>query len=132
MREYTKDIIDHINLFETLTKARVKDCLISEKLIFIVEEGDIGKAVGKNGRNVSHLSKLLKKKIRIIEFNNKIEKFVKNLIYPAEGKIYKEDNSVFIETNNKEKGLIMGRNRENLKELQKILNMYFKVEMKVV
>jgi N utilization substance protein A len=132
MREYTKDIIDHINLFETLTKARVKDCLISEKLIFIVEEGDIGKAVGKNGRNVSHLSKLLKKKIRIIEFNNKIEKFVKNLIYPAEGKIYKEDNSVFIEANNKEKGLIMGRNRENLKELQKILNMYFKVEMKVV
>ncbi|MDP6641811.1 MAG: NusA-like transcription termination signal-binding factor [Candidatus Nanoarchaeia archaeon] len=132
MRQFTKQTIDYINLFETLTKARVKDCFVNPNMLFIVEEGDIGKAVGKKGKNVFMVSKLIKKKIRIIEFNNNVEIFIKNLIYPIEGKIYKENNLISIElSKSSDKGIILGRERKKLQELQEIVNKYFNFEIKV-
>ncbi|MBI2663468.1 NusA-like transcription termination signal-binding factor [Candidatus Woesearchaeota archaeon] len=133
MRKFNKQTIDCINLFENLTKARVKDCFIDSIVIFIIEEGDIGKAVGRKGRNVIMVSKLLKKKIRLIEFNNDVESFIKNIIYPIEGKIYKEDNLVSIELNKTaDKASVIGRDRKNLHELQEIVSKYFDVKIKVI
>ena len=51
MRSYNKEEINHINLFEKITKARVKDCFLNDIIVFIVEEGDLGKAIGKKGFN---------------------------------------------------------------------------------
>lgn len=71
MVTFSMETIGYINLFEKATNARVKDCLIEEgKLIFIVDQGEIGKAVGKNGANVKYLQEKLKKQIKVIEFNN--------------------------------------------------------------
>jgi N utilization substance protein A len=132
MRQFTKQIIDYINLFENLTKARVKDCFVNSIILFIVEEGEIGKAVGKKGKNVFMVSKLIKKKIRVVEFNNDVEIFIKNLIYPVEGKIYKENNLISIElSKSSDKGIILGRERKKLQELQDIINKYFDFEIKV-
>ena len=51
----------HISLFERITRTRVRDCVdTDDRIIFMVEDGFITKAVGKNGENVSKLRKSLK------------------------------------------------------------------------
>ena len=133
MQQLTKEIIDHINLFERLTKASVKDCFINDIILFVIKEGNIAKAIGKKGRNVFMISNLLKKRIKLVEFSNDAEIFIKNMIYPIEGKIYKENNLVCIELNkSSDKAIILGRDRKNLNELQKIVSKYFDVKIKVV
>ena len=132
----TLESINNINLFENLTEAKVKDC-ISEgnTLIFLVEEGNVKMALGKDNSNIFRLSKILKKDIKIISFSNDVCKFIGNLIYPnkpdeikLEGKIVTiavQDVTI--------KGRIFGRSRENLKRINSIVKNYFDVqEVRVV
>ncbi len=123
------NLIGYINIFGKLTKVNAKDCFYSEnELVFVVKQADLTRAIGKQGVNIKKVSNLLKKKIKVIAFNDDIVKFVGNLIYPIKAKeIRKEDNKVIITAeNNTDKGRIFGRSKENLKEIQGIVNKYFK------
>jgi len=129
-------LIQYINLFEKITRTRVKDCIQdNDKLIFIVEEGEISKALGKNGINIKKIASLTKKKLKVIDFNSKIERFIKNLINPVQAeKIEVKDNVVEIFVSSRQdKGLLIGRDRNNLKFLKSMLEKYFKVtEVRIV
>lgn len=75
----------HISLFERITKTRVRDCVdADERIIFMVDDGFITKAVGKNGENVSKLRKSLNKTIQIIEYSDDPVQFVKSVFHPYE------------------------------------------------
>ena len=77
------DSIRFITLFERMTSALVKDCLISdEKLLFVVSEGQAGVAIGKSGVNIKNLENVLKRKIEIVEFSNDPLKFLQNILRP--------------------------------------------------
>ena len=132
---YDKELIGYINTFENIAKIKVKDCYKSDDfLTFIVEPVYMTRAIGKNGSNVKRLSSLLRKKIRVVEFNNDVIAFVKNLIMNVDSKIYKEDEGVVAIkiTNNKEKGIVIGRDKKNINNLQNIVSRYFSVKLKVV
>ena len=131
----TLDSINNINLFENLTGARVKDCITEErKLIFLVEEGNIKQALGKENSNIFRLEKLLKKQIEIIGYSDDVLKFVRNLIYPNRADEIKIDNNnVMIVINDPVmKGRAFGRGRENLKKINDLVKKYFKMEVKIV
>jgi len=132
--KYTIETIAFLNLFEKVTKVRVKDCFFDENLIFIVNQGDIGKAIGKKGINIKNLERKLGKKIKIVEFNSDPVVFVKNFIAPLGAKdIVKEEDVIkIISDNMKTKGLLIGRDRKNLKRLQEIVSKYFDIEIKVL
>lgn len=133
---YDVELIKTINLFENVTKARVKDALyMKELLTFIVFEGDMFKALGKNLENLKRMESMLKRKIKIVEFNSDMIKFITNLLYPykvdiitAEGKIVTiRDEDV------KTKGLIIGAKAQNLRQYESIVKKYFDIEeIKVV
>ncbi|MBN1923963.1 MAG: NusA-like transcription termination signal-binding factor [Nanoarchaeota archaeon] len=75
--------IQKIALFESITRANLKDCFESDDdLVFIVSPGDFGKAIGKGGANIRALEKKFNKKIILIEFNPDPEKFATNLFKP--------------------------------------------------
>ena len=75
----------HISLFERITRTRVRDCVdAEERIIFMVDDGSITKAVGKNGENVSKLRKSLNKTIQIIEYSDDPIQFVKSVFHPYE------------------------------------------------
>lgn len=134
MRVITSEIIGYINLFENLTRARVKDCYQgSEALIFIVQEGEAGKAIGKGGENIKRLNHLLKKRVKVVEFSSDPVKFVSNLILPIKAEIHLEDEKTILITGQgaKFKQAVLGPERKNLKELQTIVSNYFSVELKV-
>ena len=129
--KYNIDSMKFISLFETLTRARVKDYLVVEGIsVFVVNENDIGLAIGKNGINAKKAGDAIKKPVKIVAYSEDVCQFVKNYIYPVKVKeVTKEDNVVTIEgIDTKSKGIIIGRDRKNLNNLIDVTKRYFDIE----
>lgn len=124
---YDNNLMKIMSLFESLTNAKLKDCISGEKYTFIVEEGQIGKAVGKRGVNVKRLEDTLKKKVRIVEFSSDKMQFIINLIYPIKPKDMKEENGIIYISggDTRTKGLLIGRESRNLNNLKALIGRYF-------
>ncbi len=120
-----------IALFEKLTNARIKDCIVGDsQIVFIVQEGEIAKAIGKGGQNVRQLESKLKKRVKIVEFNPDVIQFVKNVVSPLDVKeVRLEENKIMIDAKDlKTRGLLIGRGASNLRFFEGIVKRYFPVE----
>jgi N utilization substance protein A len=129
----TMQVIAH---FEQMTRARVRDCIITEQqVIFIVEPGDIGKAIGPRGANIRRIEAGLKKKVKIAEFSHELVTFIKNLVYPIDVKEIKEQEDgvvVLVPPDLKARGLLIGRNAQTLRAYESVLRRFFPIkELKV-
>ena len=133
MIQLDQRIIGFINVFEKITRANVKDCFEENGiLIFVVQEGQIRKAIGKGGDNIKRISGLTKKKIKVIEFSQNVIKFVKTLLYPLKVEVELGEEVIVIKSkDHREKGQIYGRDRTNLKRIQNIVDKYFNVKIVV-
>ncbi|MGV8086390.1 MAG: NusA-like transcription termination signal-binding factor [Candidatus Woesearchaeota archaeon] len=128
---YDIDMIKIINLFEQVTHARVKEAFyMKEVLTFLVLEGDKFKALGKNLSNLHKIEQMLQKKVKIVEFDSDITKFITNLIYPYRvEKITMNDKIVTIEDSDaKTKGLIIGSKAQNLRMYESVVKKYFEID----
>ena len=133
MIQYDTRVIGLINIFENVTKAKVKDCFEEEDtLVFIVQEGQVKRAVGPGGQNIRKLSAMMKRKIKVIEFSGDVERFVINLLYPLRPRTQLRDGALVLKAaDSREKGQIFGREKTNLKRIQGIVSKYYKLEIKV-
>ena len=62
--KFATNEIRYIALFESMTGATVKDCLVDDengKLTFLVKKGDMGLAIGKRGSTVAKVQKSVDK-----------------------------------------------------------------------
>lgn len=135
MMKFDSESMKLMAFFEANTGARVKDCISNEKLIFIIEENEMGKAIGKNGANIKKMERMLKKKIKLTEFSSDILQFVRNLANPVEISDAKiEDGVVTIHgRDTATRAMLIGRERSNINHLTGIVKRYFDVkEIKVV
>ena len=130
----TMDQMRKISLFQKITKVTPRDCIDDEKqdrLIFVVNEGKMGLAIGKNGSNIKSLQNLLKRNIELVEYYNDPIKFLKNLLNAKlinEVKINtRPDGSpqaiVLVNPNNK--GLVVGRAGRNAEKARLLAKRYF-------
>jgi transcription termination/antitermination protein NusA len=111
-----------ISLFESLTNAGVKDCVtMPDRVVFIVNEGDMGLAIGKAGANVKKVEDAIGRKIDLIEYSKDPIQFLKNLLSPIKIKnAYMSQKStgakaitVQVEPNDKKMLLANGKRRLN-------------------
>jgi len=133
--KYDINLMKFISFFENLTRSKVKDCIDSgSSLIFVVQKGEIGKAIGKNASNIKKIENLLKRKVRVIEFDEDVAKFVRNVLAPIKvDEVELVDSKVVIrDPNMKTKGMIIGRDASNLKKHKEIVSRYFPIEDIVV
>ncbi len=82
----TNDEMRYIALFESVTGATSEDCLIDEKngrIIYIAKKGDMGLAIGKNGKNIESLRKMTGRQIEVVENADTPEELIKNSLSPA-------------------------------------------------
>ena len=127
---YNADLLKIMSLFETITRTGIKDCFIDDNslLTFVVNDFEIGKAIGKNASNVKRLENMLKRKIKIVAFNSSPVQFVKNLIYPlTDVEVEQQGNIILIKGHDtKTKGFLIGRDQSNIKNNINIMKKYFK------
>ncbi len=124
-----------MNLFESLTGAEVKDCITTDdKLVFIVTEETVGKAVGKGGSNIQRVERALKKSVKIVGYSSDITTFVTNLVAPLRLEHIRQEGTTLtiVPKDNRTRSLIIGRGGEELRKMELILKRYFDVsEVKV-
>ena len=132
----TMDQMRKISLFQKITKVTPRDCIDDEKqdrLIFVVNEGKMGLAIGKNGSNIKSLQNLLKRNIELVEYYDDPIKFLKNMLNAKlinEVKINtRPDGSpqaiVLVNPNNK--GLVVGRAGRNAEKARLLAKRYFDI-----
>lgn len=133
----TSNEMRFIALFESITNANVKDCIIDEELgrvLFVVSEGQIGVAIGRGGRNIHQLERMTGKKHEIIEYSEDAAQFIKNALKPAlvkEVRITEKPDGksiAVIAVNPKDKGIAIGKNGRNAERLRFLAKRYFDIQ----
>jgi N utilization substance protein A len=124
-------------LFENISGASVKDCIIDEeqgRAIFIVNQGQVGVAIGRGGRNIHTLERMTGKKHEIIEYSEDAVQFIKNALKPAavrEVRITERMDGkkmAVVTVNPKDKGVAIGKNGKNAERLRFLAKRYFDIQ----
>ena len=130
----------YLSLFQDLTGAMAYRCIADNegnRVFYLVNKNDLGKAIGKDGKNVKSLSKILNKNVEIVEYSDKIEEMTKNLF--PEITVLKVDlidkenvKAVYVKVKDDEKGKAIGKDGKNVKRAKIILGKLYGVEKVVV
>lgn len=79
-----------LNIFELLTGVTAKDCAIdSEAVGFLINQRDMGGAIGRNGENINKVRQKLGKEIFLVQDAQDPTKFIHNIFYPVKVKSVK-------------------------------------------
>ncbi len=134
---FTSREMRYIALFESMTGAMVKDCIIDDELnriIFIVKKGEVGMAIGKRGKNIRLLEKMTGKRHEIIEHSDNPAQFIKNALKPARVKeiriTERPDGKTIavVAVNPKDKGVAIGKNGRNAERIRFLAKRYFQIQ----
>ena len=135
-RKLSTDQIRLISLFQNVTKTTARDCLDDEnqnKIVFVVNEGKMGLAIGKGGSNIKTLQNILKRHVELIEYFDDPTKFLKNILNPKlvnEVKVdTKQDGSLqaIVIVDQGKKGLVVGREGRNAERARLFAKRYFNI-----
>ncbi|RLI16078.1 NusA-like transcription termination signal-binding factor [Candidatus Bathyarchaeota archaeon] len=135
--KFTSTEMRYIALFESITGASVKDCILNEeqgRVIFVVNEGQIGMAIGKGGRNIRILERMTGKKHEIIEYSEDPAQFIKNAVKPAvvkEVRITERPDGkriAVVSVHPRDKGVAIGKNGRNAERLRFLAKRYFQIQ----
>jgi NusA-like KH domain protein len=77
-------------------------------------------AIGCNGQNIKMADKMLKKPIKIFEWSEDCEQFIKNMI-PSLQKIDINGQKVTLSIENETRGLVIGKKGSNIKIIREFL-----------
>ncbi|MEM0084857.1 MAG: NusA-like transcription termination signal-binding factor [Candidatus Methanomethylicia archaeon] len=133
----TIDEMHYISLFESLTGAVTKDCILDDKndrVIFIVRQGDMGLAIGKGGVNIKRIKDIINKNIEVVEYAEDPETLIKHAFLPARVKAVKitktPDNEkiAYVTVDPQDKGIAIGKNGKNILKVKLIAKRYFDIE----
>ncbi len=127
----------YIALFESITSATVRDCIVDDeqnRIIFVVKEGDIGVAIGKGGKNIHVLERMTGKKHEIIEHSASPQQFIKNALKPAhvnEIRITERPDGksiAVVSVSPRDKGVAIGKNGRNAERIRLLAKRYFQIQ----
>jgi len=115
--------------FQQITGAAVRDFVENEEQIaIIVANGDIGKAVGKNGRNIESVERATRKRVWFIEYSDDLQRFVENIFFPTKLKAERKDDEVIIGIESKNKKFIIGKGGSKIKLARQLLDRHFGIK----
>ncbi|WP_292387604.1 NusA-like transcription termination signal-binding factor [Methanosarcina sp. UBA5] len=130
----TAESIQYIALFENVTRAKILDCIPEEeRLVYVVKQGDMGLAIGRNGENINRVKKALDKSIELVEYSDEPVTFLKNAFGPVSVSSVNIINKngkrlAYVEVPNKEKGLAIGRNGKNIEKVKMLARRHHNIE----
>lgn len=133
----TGDELKYIALLGDITSITARDCVVDDEtntIIFIVPPGTAGMVVGFKGRNVKQLTKILGRRVEIVEWADNLEDFVRNLFLPARvvsvrlNKLKDGKKVLMVKVMPEDRGVAIGKNGKNVTKARKILKRYYEID----
>jgi N utilization substance protein A len=124
----TEDCMRLISQFENLTGASSRDCVIDERnqrIIFVVNPGEMGRAIGKKGTSIKRASDEMGKRIEVVEYTSDPEQFLRNCFLPAQVisvEINEEDDEriATVAVRDEDRGIAIGKDGKNIFKAKKL------------
>ncbi len=141
--------IELISLFNNISGAIIKDCLIfrspennSEVVIFLVKKEDVGKAIGKAGEHVKDLKVRLQKNIDVIEFSEDLNQFIQNILNTTKNAIKVQNieikesknlkKTIIISVRPQDRGKAIGKEGSMIRKIKELVLRYFEVDNVII
>jgi len=135
--ELNNDELKCLTTFEEVTGAYATDCLLAENgIIFVIKQGDLGKAIGKKGANINRARTAFGKPVFIVEEAAEIEQFIRNLFgtLPIRNiNIHEKSNSktAYVTVDDADRGVAIGKNGDRIKLNRALLVRKFDCDLKL-
>ena len=133
----TSEELGLMSMFQNISGATARDCVIDpkvERVIFVVNRGEMGLAIGRSGETIKKVQKAIGKQIELVEWSDDAKQFVMNSLNPqyvTEIKVSeKSDGSkiVTVVVDEKKKGAVLGKGGRNAEKARLLAKRYFSIE----
>ncbi len=132
----TSNELGLISLFQNVSGATARDCVIDDKMervIFVINKGEMGLAIGKNGASIKNIQNQIGKTVELVEYsdvpkemiiNALNSKFISNVRLTE-----KVDGSkiAVVVVDQRRKGAVVGRNGKNAEKARLLAKRYFQI-----
>lgn len=131
---FSNEDIQLINMASNVTKTHIMDCLnLDDRVIFIVQKGQLGAAIGIKAKNLERLRGLFKKTIKFIEFDEDRERFIVNLFKPYKVNsitLEADDESIVakVQVDISEKSKIIGKGGRNIEIIRNLAKRHHSIK----
>jgi len=130
----TDTLLRNMMTFRKLTNVQAKDCIVGEnKIVFVINKGELGKAIGKGGKNIEKLKRHFQMAVDLVEYSPDPKEFIKKIFHDyrtGEAKIEEKNGKkvLILKVNKVDKGFIIGKNGRNLKIAKMLMRRYTDVD----
>ena len=137
----TSDELRLISLFQSITSATARDCIVDEKMervIFIVNKGQMGLAIGKGGATIKQLQNVVAKKVELVEYSDDASEFICNTLNSDminQVKINERmdgTKQAVVIVDAKKKGIVVGREGRNAEKARLLAKRYFQISNVII
>lgn len=137
----TAEEFRYMALFSEITNVTVRDCIIDEennRIIFLVNPDEVGKAIGPRGFFVQKLSKILGRTIEVVGYSDKLEEQVRHALAPArvtDIKLVERPNGtkvLYVAVNPADKAIAIGKGGRNVNRAKLILKRHFGIDSVII
>lgn len=120
-------------MFESMTGAELKDVIEEEdRIVFVVVEGQVGRALGKGAINLKRLREALQKEIVLLGHAADKEQFLKNVFhrFKVEGVEWEDRNGdmiAHVKIPQEDKGKAIGKGGRNIQLARLLMKRHHQV-----
>ena len=132
----TSDELRLISLFQSITSAIARDCVVDDKMdrvIFIVNKGQMGLAIGKGGATIRQLQNVVGKKVELVEYSDDASEFIRNILNTDMINEIRINDRIdgtrqaIVVVDPKKKGVVVGREGRNAEKARLLAKRYFQI-----
>ena len=132
----TSDELKLISLFSSVTSATARDCIVDEKMdrvIFVVNKGQMGLAIGKGGVTIKQLQSVVGRKVELVEFSDNPAEFIRNMLggdMVSDVRMNERmdgSQQAIVTVDARKKGAVVGREGRNAEKARLLAKRYFNI-----
>jgi len=132
----TSDELRLMSLFQSITSATARDCIVDDRMdrvIFVVNKGQMGLAIGKGGSTIKQLQNVVGRKVELVEFSDDASEFIRNMLNADminEIRLSERldgSKQAVVVVDAKKKGAVVGREGRNAEKARLLAKRYFQI-----
>ncbi|HEY1247539.1 MAG TPA: NusA-like transcription termination signal-binding factor [Nitrososphaera sp.] len=132
----TSDELRLMSLFQSITSATARDCIVDDKMdrvIFVVNKGQMGLAIGKGGSTIKQLQNMVARKIELVEFSDDATEFIRNMLNAEminDVRLSERGDGTkqaVVTVDLRKKGAVVGREGRNAEKARLLAKRYFQI-----
>jgi transcription termination/antitermination protein NusA len=132
----TSDELRLMSLFQNITGAMARDCIVDnrmERVIFVVNKGQMGLAIGKGGNTIKQLQNVVTKKVELVEYSDEAPEFISNILNSEmirEIQISERTDGTkqaIVIVDPSKKGVVVGKDGRNAEKARLLAKRYFQI-----